>query len=233
MISNGPWVKEIIRRRLDLPTLDIPFAIDKRIYKPIPSITRRKDLLLYFSRPDMPRRCYDLGIAALRMIQEKMGDAVEIAFFGSKYSPGTEGLRYTQLGILKHEDLAKLYNTATAAVVFSPTNPSMAPYEMISSGLPIIDIDVELNDWNYGGKDNVFLCQVEASDIATTAVRVMQDEQLRNETIARAQKFVAEKFLDEEGCVSCLIKIFDKAIRVSETEGHKDLSGGLDMYDAR
>ena len=40
-------------------------------------------------------------------------------------------------------------------MVFSTTNPSLVPYEMMACGLPVIDLKTDISIYSYGDKENV------------------------------------------------------------------------------
>ena len=55
-------------------------------------------------------------------------------------------------------DLADLYRNATLGIVFSTTNPSLVPYEMMACGCPVADLDANNALAKYGDDiNNVFL----------------------------------------------------------------------------
>ena len=46
------------------------------------------------------------------------------------------------------KDLADLYRESTIGMVFSTTNPSLVPYEMMACGLPVIDLKTDYSRYN-------------------------------------------------------------------------------------
>lgn len=51
-----------------------------------------------------------------------------------------------------------MYRNADLGIVFSTTNPSLVPYEMMACGCPVVDLDVEYALSKYGDDpNNVFL----------------------------------------------------------------------------
>lgn len=49
------------------------FYIDKNIFKKL-DLKREDNIVLFFARPEMPRRLYNLGIKALHIVKTKMPD---------------------------------------------------------------------------------------------------------------------------------------------------------------
>ena len=66
----------------------------------------------------------------------------KVEFFGSSNNVDL-GLVAKNVGLLPTlDDLANKYRSARVGIAFSPTNPSLVPYEMMACGLPVIDIDI-------------------------------------------------------------------------------------------
>lgn len=81
---------------------------------------------------------YLLKNLSFRLKNEK-GITLHILFFGfdKKYKP----LVGTNLGKLNKKELAELYHRSDFGMVASMTNISLVPYEMIATGLPVIEFE--------------------------------------------------------------------------------------------
>lgn len=152
-ITSGIWCEHFLRNIYGAEADHFQFPIDRSIYFNRKS-ARRRDRVIFFAKPEMPRRCYELGVRALRAFHALRPD-VEIAFYGS--SNQTEvNFPVVQLGMLPGPgDLAKLYNEATIGIAFSTTNPSLVPYEMMACGLPVLDLARPGNEMNYGERFDI------------------------------------------------------------------------------
>jgi glycosyltransferase involved in cell wall biosynthesis len=189
-ISYGPWIKNIVLKLHNLGAASIPFFIDKQIYSANARVARSNDLIVYFARPEMPRRCFDLGVTALRLFQEKYGNAAKIVLFGSNAVRSNElFFDHSNLGVLSRPELAALYRKATLGLAFSPTNPSMVPFEMMACGLPVIDLDVDGNELNYGGRENAFLVAPDPLTIAEGIRAALEDAKSRRRVAENGQAF--------------------------------------------
>ena len=106
----------------------------------------------------MPRRCYEMGIMALEHVHHRRPD-VEIQLFGSgSLKKHQFSFPVTIRSVLPTiTDLARMYSNADVGIVFSTTNPSLVPYEMMSCGLPVVDLGREGNEVNYGGRFDIAL----------------------------------------------------------------------------
>lgn len=135
----------------------------------------------------MPRRCYELGIRALAIVKERRPD-IEIILYGSNNVTWIP-CEVTQKGVLPSiSDLAQLYRNADLGMVFSTTNPSLVPYEMMLCGCPVVDVDMEQAIMKYGNNsDNVFLFETEPERMAEQILEIIDDEVLLRKGSLRTQ----------------------------------------------
>ena len=156
-ITSGPWCELLLRRDFGVEADHFQFPIDTSVYRPRPR-TKSERNIIFFAKPEMPRRCYELGLMALKAVNRRRPD-LELILFGSR-NVDQKALSFpaTVVSLLPTiEDLAKLYANADAGMVFSTTNPSLVPYEMLACGLPVIDLGREGNEVNYGGRRDIAL----------------------------------------------------------------------------
>jgi glycosyltransferase involved in cell wall biosynthesis len=156
-ITSGPWCEVILRRDFQADADHFQFPIDRSIYYPRPRNYERRNLI-YFAKPEMPRRCFELGLIALRELHKLCPD-VEIILFGS---PQAGKQHYNFPVTLRDmvptlDDLAVLYSNGDIGLVFSTTNPSLVPYEMMACGLPVVDLRRTNNEINYGNRFDIAL----------------------------------------------------------------------------
>jgi glycosyltransferase involved in cell wall biosynthesis len=143
-ITTGRWLGEVLEEDFGMIARPIDFWMDRRYYYPrqLPPGTQKKRTVVFFARPEMPRRCFPLGIAALGLLHRKMPD-VEIVFFGTKRLGKTPiDFPHKLLGLTSLDELGNQYRTADLGIAFSTTNPSLVNFEMMACGLPVVDLDV-------------------------------------------------------------------------------------------
>ncbi len=159
-IASGKWVAHMVEKITKKPCPYFVFPLQREIYREIPSIQRQKCQVLFFARPQMPRRCYMLGVEALRLLKQKIPQ-VSIVFYGADAKEyGDYGFEYKKLGLVRGpQALAELYNESSVGLCFSLTNPSLVPYEMMACGLPVVDVDFNDNMTSYGGYDSAYLAK--------------------------------------------------------------------------
>ena len=167
-ITSGPWCERVLRREFAAEADHFEFPLDRAVYFPRP---RQKDNLnvIFFARPEMPRRCYDLGIRMLRELHLLM-PRLEIIMFGSKnVDPSSVGFPASfQAVVPTIGGLAQMYSDADLGIAFSTTNPSLVPYEMMACGLPVVDLGRPGNEANYADRfDIALLANPEPQRMAT------------------------------------------------------------------
>ena len=156
-VTSGPWCEVYLKANYGVEADHFKFPIDRDTYHPRPR-TKSTPSIVFFAKPEMPRRCFELGAAALREVKAQRPD-VEILMFGSP-QVRQQALDYpvTVLKIVPTiNDLAQMYSNADIGVVFSTTNPSLVPYEMMACGLPVIDLGRPGNEVNYDGRQDIAL----------------------------------------------------------------------------
>jgi glycosyltransferase involved in cell wall biosynthesis len=116
---------------------DLQYELDASIEP-----AQRTGVCLY-SRPDTPRRAFQLAVLAVDLFAERHPD-VDIHLFGA--SPSTRlPFRAADHGLRTPEQLNALYNRCVAGLVLSATNVSLVPHEMLAAGcIPVVN-DAEHN----------------------------------------------------------------------------------------
>jgi glycosyltransferase involved in cell wall biosynthesis/SAM-dependent methyltransferase len=224
-ISAGPWCAHILRTQFNAAVDSFVFPIEN-VYHPR---RRQKENLniLFFCKPEMPRRCFNLGIEMLKDLHALRPD-VEIITFGSRHL-ARESLPFpvTCKGLLPTvDDLAEMYSNADLGIAFSPTNPSLVPYEMMACGLPVVDIARPAAEENYGGsRDIVLLANPLPSEMAREIVALLDDRAERARRASAGRTFVAQ-FPDEAGMARRIESLIVERLRaVGYTLVHRDDDG--------
>jgi len=199
-ITSGPWCEHLLKRDYRMEADSFRFPVDGSIYRPDAGGDKeRGKRILYFAKPEMPRRCFLIGTMALREFHRLRPD-YEILFFGSgsaKQHPQDYPVSYLDI-VPTLQDLAELYATSAAGLVFSTTNPSLVPYEMMACGLPVVDLNRPGNEVNYAGRHDIAL--LADPDPATMARQLAElvDDPAQMETRRRNGLEYAETFPTEQ-----------------------------------
>ncbi|NEU13345.1 glycosyltransferase [Methylobacterium sp. BTF04] len=140
-LCAGPWLDGIMRER-GAWTRSWNLCADHNVYYPASETRPRKQpvRIAYYARPYTPRRAVGLGFAAFELLRER-GVDFHVELFGEAELKLDFQFPYTQHGVLSPEELADLYRSCDLGVVFSTTNYSLIPLEMIACDLPVVEID--------------------------------------------------------------------------------------------
>ncbi|KJK25726.1 hypothetical protein UB46_03475 [Burkholderiaceae bacterium 16] len=198
-VTSGPWCEVMLRRDFHAAADHFQFPVDRSIYYPR-ARSKANMNLVFFAKPEMPRRCFELGVMALREFHRMRPD-VEIVMFGSKNaSKQSYDFPVTIREVLPTlDDLAQMYSDGDAGLVFSTTNPSLIPYEMMACGLPVIDLARGDNAVNYAGRTDIaLLADPQPRRMAEEIVELMGNPSELAERREKGLAFV-DSFPSEEG----------------------------------
>lgn len=146
MVSLGCWNKYMIQKNVDstLHVDIVTFPYEKNEYQYIDrsfdSYKDKKFFKLCVYMRETPRRlpgvCQIISMK-LKSYFEADGKELEIFYFGSDKKIFYGG---KNLGKLNKTQLNELYQACDFGMVFSYTNISLIPFEMMATGLPIIEL---------------------------------------------------------------------------------------------
>lgn len=164
-ITIGRWLAHTMETKYGTPALHFDFCADLSVYHPLPDTSRRHAVCAVY-QPGKPRRCSRLLLAALRRLKELDPDA-EILLYGSNEQDGAEQTipGAENLHVLPVEELNRLYNSCAVGLSISSSNPSRIPFEMLAAGLPVVELEVENNQFDFP-KDGITLAQPDAEQLA-------------------------------------------------------------------
>ncbi len=136
-----------------------------------------------------PRRAKRLGVAAFEELHRR-GLRFRVMMFGEEPEHDTQPFRCEEKGILPPEKLADLYRQCHAGVVFSTTNYSLVPLEMMACDLPVVEIDTESTRAIFKNGEVSFAAP-DPGKIADAIEALIRSEGLRNSQRESARKFVS------------------------------------------
>jgi len=190
-ITMGPWLSHYLLKEHDVNSDFINFGYDPSIYgtKQIDHSRTPNHHIFFYSRPATQRRCFELGIEALRELNRR-GIEFKVYTIGQEVLHYKIPFKYENMGIMKQSELAKLYYNTDLGLVFSPTNTSLLPYEMMACGCPVIELDSPSNKINFSKSNAIKLAASNPVDIADKMEELLTNEEARKEQLKRAHEFV-------------------------------------------
>jgi glycosyltransferase involved in cell wall biosynthesis len=197
IITSGRWMSSKMESLTGKKVPHFDFPLDKTIYY-CDDTPRNQQQIAFFAKQDTPRRLFDVGIAVLEEVKRLLPD-LQIKAFGSSDRFKLFGHHYEANLYPKITDLANLYRESSLGLVFSPTNPSLVPYEMMSCGLPIVDIDLPEAPMQKYGR-NLFIKESEYSieKLIARVVLLLSDQDYWNKASDASKNFSTKLPTPEE-----------------------------------
>jgi glycosyltransferase involved in cell wall biosynthesis len=204
-IVFGDWNAKKLKREFGIDVEAIPFPVDREVYYPR-QIPRSANTLLFYARPSQPRRLFELGEQALLRLRPYLRNWRVLYFGEDSYGAEIQGFEYC--GKKKdHGELAELYSSATLGIAFSSTNPSLVPFEMLSCGLPVIDIDLEIRSSDFSGCNSIVYAEPTYEGVARTILQTATNSARCKEMSAEAVIWASRLPTDTEFAFKVLKKM--------------------------
>jgi len=139
-IALGEMLDGMIKDATGLTSKVVPFGCDSDVYR-LPGKDVVRSGIVFYCRPDFPRRGYELACVAL-MAFHRIHPEQEIHVYGAR--PRGLDLPLTFHGRLTASELNDLYGRTIAGLAMSFTNITLVAEEMLAAGnLPVVnDIDL-------------------------------------------------------------------------------------------
>lgn len=191
-LCAGQWLLEKARKH-GMWARSWDLCADTEFYYPVakfPSINpTRKKRIAFYSRSYTPRRAVALGLAALTELAKRRSD-FEVLLFGEPPANRTYGFPATECGILSPRQLGELYRDVDVGLVFSATNYSLIPLEMMACDLPVVELDCESTRVAFP-EGTVVHAAPSVPAVADSIERVLDDAEFKGFTIDRARHFIS------------------------------------------
>ena len=182
-ITLGPWVAKQLQKHYGVRADHYDFAVDPRIYRPRPGLRGPGRRICFYARSSTPRRAYPIGLEALQMVKARFPE-VAIDLFGADELWPAPPPGFVNRGVLAHEQLAKLFASSDVGLVFSLTNPSFVPLEMMACGCAVVELASErIEGILHHGEDSC-LVELEPQKVAEAICHLLEDDALRERLVA-------------------------------------------------
>ncbi len=199
-IVNSPALADSYRAH-GSPAVSFTPAVDTQRFRPAQTTAPGPVRIFFYGRPSTPRNAFGLGLATLRLVKERHGDAVQIVCAGEDFSPGQFGVAdvLDNLGQLDSLDrVADLYRSCQVGLVFMLTrHPSYQPLEFMASGVVTVSNENPHTTWLLHHDENALLAPPVPALVANQIGRLVEETGLR-ERLARAGRITVESVEWEE-----------------------------------
>ncbi len=171
MVSLGAWNKDMILKNCDvvspLDTIDFPYEKSEypKSERDYLSYKDKKKFVIAVYLKYYGKRLPCIIPYMLDKVSEyfrKDGIILDIKYFGEAKSFTTKG--GTNLGMLNKQELRQLYEEADFGMVASMSNISLIPYEMLATGLPLIEFKDGTFEFFFP-KKSAIMTSIDAKDL--------------------------------------------------------------------
>ena len=190
-ITIGRWLTQKMQEEYNTASQYFDFCYDKEVYRPLN--LPRENAICFIYQPDKPRRCHIIGTEALGIVKHLRPD-IKIYLYGSR-EKGHIWFEHHNLGIISIDDCNALYNRCRVGFCISSSNPSRIPFEMMATGLPVVDLHMENNlyDIPEGG---ALLAYPTPESIAEAIIRIYDNAALQQSMSQNGIRFMEGKTLE-------------------------------------
>ncbi|GJE40203.1 D-inositol-3-phosphate glycosyltransferase [Methylobacterium persicinum] len=188
-LCAGRWLEGLMRDR-GLWARSWDLCADHDVYYPGTPRARGDDpvRIAFYARPYTPRRAVALGFAAFEELHRR-GVRLHVELFGEANLKFDFAFPHTQHGILTPAELADLYRESDLGVVFSTTNYSLIPLEMMACNLPVVEIDAPSTRAIFRGGEVTFTKQA-PYQIADAIQSLIADPERQARQVRQGRAFV-------------------------------------------
>ncbi len=178
IIVAGRWLQEMLRRESNASSYVFDLAYDPRYYQPAQkSCTAGSLRIAFYARASTERRMVTLGLEALALLGKIRHDFV-VHFFGGEPQKSPSVYAHIDEGVLTEAELGDLYRTSDLGMVFSATNHSLVPVEMMACGLPVLELAGENNALIYP-PGSIALAEPDEQSVANLLCRLLDSAEER------------------------------------------------------
>jgi len=176
-------------------------AVDTSLFHP-PEGPRHKDdtmLVFLYGRPGHWRNCYELAIATLRRLKQRLKRKVRVVTAGSWVASGDSESAYLvdNLGLLDYKDTAELYRKCDVGLTLSVSkHPSYLPLELMASGALVVSNYNPSGFWLLHHEQNCLLAEPTAESLCAALERALTDDALRERLSRQAVADIRERHSD-------------------------------------
>lgn len=169
-ITIGRWLAHKVSR-LGNRAKSFDFCADLNVYHPVKTIEKERAICCIY-QPDKPRRLGQLVLESIKQIQQ-VDPELTIYTFGSDIKTNLGGT-VIDLGLISIDELNILYNKCLLGLSISATNPSRIPFEMMASGLPVVELNLKNNKYDFP-KKAVTLVNPDPRSISSQIISLLKD----------------------------------------------------------
>jgi hypothetical protein len=178
-ITYGRWLALKLRTEYGSVPYYLDFSSDHNSFfvkRPYRERISERLAICFIYQHDKPRRCPRLGVEALGIVKNIRPD-IDIYLVGSDEAPAL-WFKYINCGLLNLVELNELYNKCHLGLCLSSSNPSCNPFDMMTAGLPSVELYRENNLYDMP-QEAILLAHQTPESIAEALIHLLDNAQQR------------------------------------------------------
>ncbi len=192
----GPWLEELMTERYGRWATRFWLAADNSVYYPPEnwSVVNAIPRIAFYARGSTSRRAVELGLLALEYLAEQGNVEFHVDLYGSSSAPAIPRdvkFGWTNHGVLAADELGDLYRACDVGMVFSATDYSLVPQEMMACRLAVLELDGD-NTRTVYPDEGVVLAKPYPRDIAEKLTFLLLGVAERQRVAANGCKWAAQ-----------------------------------------
>lgn len=195
-ITAGDWLSSKLKEDYGMICYPLGFSYDKELY--FSRCNREKlNRVTFYVRPSTERRCFELSIACARLIHER-NNSIEVAFIGTTFPRNYLPSYIKDYGQKELIELAEVYQSSMIVVVFSATNVSLLPLEVMACNTAVLSNIEDSNRWILNNENSI-LVQSDPVIISRKILDLFRNKEGINEIASSGNKFALATSWEAEG----------------------------------
>ena len=179
-ITIGRWLSTKVSNYYSHPVLYCDFGVDTAVYNHCANKREPRSVCAIF-QPNKDRRLSGLLLEAIRLACS-YDNSLSFYLFGHDDRLNIDERRVHQLGILSVSECAKLYSKCSVGISLSASNPSRLPFEMLASGLSVVELYGQNTDYDFS-YDRMFFAEPSAEGIASALLSALEAPSVSSVTV--------------------------------------------------
>lgn len=176
-VTAGSWLARLMHDNYGLEAHALGFGLDHSLYQRVEPAPRKGRHVFFYARPPTERRGFELGLLALKLLCSRMPD-VTVHLAGWPLDKFKIPFPHESHGLMSVDQLPALYSACEVALVFSFSNVSLLPLEIMACGTPVVSnrgahVEWLLND------GNAMLVDAAPEAVCSAIQRLLTDDSLR------------------------------------------------------
>jgi glycosyltransferase involved in cell wall biosynthesis len=172
-ITAGTWLADKLASEYGMKTFPYSFSCDTDLYKQTIRRDHSTKKIFFYARPVTPRRCFEMGLLALKKVCETVPEA-SVVFAGWDVNGYDIPFPHSSRGSVSVQELPDLYSQCDVALILSSTNLSLLPLEVAACGCPVVLNDGPQSNWLLS-KSQATYCDMSVESISVAVIDNLQN----------------------------------------------------------